>query len=126
VVGRLYILLKSQECGIEDDPDLEQVLADWHPAIGKAIAESWNMSEALIDALELQLETDPPLQEQATLTEVLCAARLFLKYEGAGEPLVASEYPLLQRLGIAVHDETSVTLAEHAEALDNIRKGLRA
>jgi hypothetical protein len=51
---------------------------------------------------------------------------LFLQYEGSGEPLVASEYPLLQRLGVAVHDETSVTLAEHAEALDNIRKGLRA
>lgn len=126
VVGRLYILLKSQECGIEDDPDLEQVLADWHPAIGKAIAESWNMSEALVDALELQLETDPPLQEQATLTEVLCAARLFLQYERSGEALVASEHRLLQRLGIADHGETSVTLADHAEALDGIRKGLRA
>ncbi len=27
VVGRLYILLKSQECGMEDDAELEQVLA---------------------------------------------------------------------------------------------------
>ena len=126
VVGRLYILLKSQECGMEDAAELEQVLADWHPAISKAIAESWNMSEDLVSALELQLETDPPLQETASLAEVLCAARLILHHDGAGEALVASEYPLLQRLGIANHGDTSVTLAEHAEALDNIRQGLRA
>jgi hypothetical protein len=33
VVGRLYILLKAQECGVEDDMELDKVLADWHPAI---------------------------------------------------------------------------------------------
>ena len=126
VVGRLYVLLKSHECGMEDDADLEQVIADWHPAISKAIAESWNMSEDLVNALELQLETDPPLHEQATLAEVLCAARLILVHEGANEELVGSEYPLLQRLGIADHGDSSVTLADHAEALDNIRQGLRA
>jgi len=126
VVGRLYILLKSQECGVEDDVELEQVLADWHPAISKAIGESWNMSEGLVSALELQLETDPPLQENATLAEVLCASRLILQHDGANEALVASEYPLLQRLGIADHSDTSVTLADHAEALNNVRQGLRA
>jgi HD-like signal output (HDOD) protein len=126
VVGRLYIILKSQEYGLEDDADLEQVLAEWHPAICKAIAESWNMSEDLVSALELQLETDPPLQENATLAEVLCAARLILQHDRASESLDASDYPLLQRLGIANHGDTSVTLAEHAETLDNIRKGLIA
>ena len=126
VIGRLYILLKSREQGIEDDTELKQVLADWHPAISKAIAESWNMSQELVDALESQLETDPPLQEQATLAEVLCAARLLLEYDSAGESLTASDYPLLQRLGIADYEDTAVTLAEHAEALDNIRQGLRA
>lgn len=126
VVGRLYIILKSQECGVEDDPELEQVLADWHPAISKAIGESWNMSEELVNALEHQLESDPPLQENATLAEVLCAAKLLLKYDVSGEPLVVSDYPLLQRLGIADHGDTEVSLAEHAEALDNVRQGLRA
>ena len=126
VVGRLYILLKAQECGVEDDVELDQVLADWHPAISKAIGESWNMSDELVNALEHQLETDPPLQENATLAEVLCAARLILQHDSADEALIASEYPLFQRLGIADHDDTSVALAEHAEALDNIRQGLRA
>ena len=126
VVGRLYILLKSQECGVEDDAELEQILADWHPTIAKAIGESWNMSDALITALELQLESDPPLHEEATLAEVLCAARLVLQYEGADQSPDAGEYPLLQRLGIAYHGDTAGPLADHAQALDDIRQGLRA
>ena len=126
VIGRLYIMLKSREQGIEDDPELEKVLDDWHPAISKAIAESWNMSDQLTEALEMQLETDPPLREEASLAEVLCAARLFLRYEASGDELVASEYPLLQRLGMADHGDSAVTLAQHADALDEIRKGLRA
>lgn len=125
VVGQLYTLLKSQDCGIDDYAALEDVLIDWHPTISKAIAESWNMSEDLVNALELQLETDPPLQESATLAEVLCSARLILEYSKSVEPLAASEYPLLQRLGIADFGESSVTLDDHAEALDAIRQGLR-
>ncbi len=126
VIGRLYILLKSHECGIVIDAELEQVLDDWHPAIAKAIGESWNMTDGLIAALEQQMETDPPLQENATLAEVLCAARLVHQHDTSGDELMGSEYPLLQRLGLADHGDTSVTLEEHAEALDKIRQGLRA
>jgi len=125
VVGRLYIFLKSQEFGTMGYAELEPILADWHPAIGKAIAESWGMSEELANALETQLETNPPLQESASLAEVLSAAKLILQYSQSGDPLDASEYPLLQRLGIADHGENAVTLDEHADAIDEIRQGLR-
>ncbi len=125
VIGRLYILWKSDECGMTDYAQLESVLNDWHPTIGKAIVESWNMSATIADALETQLETDPPLQESATLAEVLCAARLIFQYESSGEPLVASEYPLLQRLGIADFGDESVTLDAHAEAIGKIRQSLQ-
>ena len=125
VIGRLYIFLKSQEYGGLNYAELEPILADWHPAIAKAIAESWDMSEELVNALETQLDTDPPLGESATLAEVLSVARLFLQYSISGEPLDASEYPLLQRLGIADHDDGAVTLAGHEEAIDVIRQSLR-
>ncbi len=125
VLGRLYIFMKSQEYGAIDYVELETILADWHPAIGKAIAETWDMSEELVNALETQLDPDPPLRETASLAEVLSAARLILHSDTSGEPLVASEYPLLQRLGIADHSESSVTLNDHAKAIDDIRQGLR-
>ena len=126
VIGRLYIFMKSEEFGGIDFAELEEILAGWHPAIAKAIAESWNMSEELVNALESQLDTDPELRETASLAEVLSASRLLLHHELAGDELNASEYPLLQRLGIADHGETAVTLDEHAEMIDQIRQGLRA
>lgn len=125
VIGRLYIFMKSQEYGDIDYAKLETILADWHPAISKAIAESWHMSEELVNALETQLDTDPPLRDSASLAEVLSAARLILRYSTSGDPLDANEYPLLQRLCIAGHNESSVTLDDHAEAIDEIRQGLR-
>ena len=124
VLGRLYIFMKSLQAGGLDYAELEPILTDWHPAISKAIAESWNMSEELVNALETQLDTNPALRESASLAEVLSAARLILHHERAGEPLSASEFPLLQRLGIADHSENAVTLEAHAAAIDEIRQGL--
>lgn len=125
VLGRLYIFMKSQDYGDLDYTELETILADWHPAIAKAIAEDWEMSEELVNALETQLDPDPPLRETASLAEVLSAARLIFQSTTSGEPLAASEYPLLQRLGIADHNEESVTLDDYAEAIDEIRRGLK-
>ncbi len=126
VLGQLYIFMKSQDYGVMDYGELETILADWHPAISKAIAESWNMSEELVNALETQLDTNPALRDSASLAEVLSAARLILQYEESGESLNASAYPLLQRLGLAKHDETGVTLENHAKLIDAIRQGLKA
>lgn len=125
VLGRLYIFFKSEEFGTIDYADLEPILDMWHPAIAKAIAESWDMSEALVDALESQLENDPDLKEQATVAEVLSAARLIHEHKLSGDPLAASEYPLLLRLGIANHGDTEVTMEQHAEALALIRQSFK-
>ena len=82
------------------------------------------MPDELAQALEMQLDTDPPLQDAATLAEVLSAARLFLRYSELDEDLSAKEYPLLQRLGIANHQQQAVTLEAHAQLIDAIRSGL--
>ena len=124
VVGKLYIFMKAEAQDSLDYTELESILADWHPAISKAIAESWNMSADMVTALETQLEENPEVRENASLTEVLAAARLFLDQAQSGEPLVASQYPLLQRLGIANHGDAEVTLAEYAEEIGEIRQGL--
>ena len=103
--------------------------ATYNIAVGIALRELQEERhvdrEKLANALETQQETDPPLQESASLAEVLSAAKLILQYSQSGNPLDASEYPLLQRLGIADHGEISVTLDEHADAIDEIRQGLR-
>jgi HD-like signal output (HDOD) protein len=124
VLGRLYIFMKSQNHDDIAYEELEAITADWHPAICKAIADSWNMSDELTTALETQLETNPDLKETATIAEVLSASKLLFEHERSSTPLDASEYPLLQRLGIADHGESSVTLDTHSEAIAGIRQGL--
>jgi HD-like signal output (HDOD) protein len=124
VVGRLYIFMKSQECGGLTLAELEQIVHDWHPAICKAIGESWGMSEELVTALESQLETDPPLQDKASLAEVLVAAKIIVKHKNSGTPLPGDQYPLLQRLGIAAASEPAVDLDEHEADIDAVRQGL--
>lgn len=125
VLGRLYIFMKSQDHGGMAYAELESIITDWHPAICKAIAESWNMSDELVSALESQLDTNPEVREAASLAEVLSASRLVFEHEASGQALDAGQYPLLQRLGIADHDESAVSMDEHAEAIDEIRQGLK-
>ena len=68
VIGRLYIFMKAQDYEGMTPAELEDVLSDWHPSISKAIAESWGMSPEMVEALETQLDTDPPLKETASLS----------------------------------------------------------
>lgn len=124
VLGRLYILMKCEDYGGIEFAELEQILAGWHSAISKAIAESWGMSDELASALESQLETDPELKETASLTEVLVAARLIAAHNASETPLSGARYPLLQRLGIASAGDQAVSLAEHEGDIDAVRKGL--
>jgi HD-like signal output (HDOD) protein len=123
VLGRLYIFMKSQECGDINFAELEQIISEWHPAIAKAIAESWGMSDELVNALENQLESDPPLQEKASLAEVLVSAKLIVGHKNSGTPLEGSEFPVLQRLGIAARNDVAVTLEKFEADIDAIRQG---
>jgi HD-like signal output (HDOD) protein len=125
VLGRLYILIKSEEYDAISFAELEQILSQWHPAISKAIAESWGMSEELASALESQLDTDPELKDTASLTEVLVAAKLIASHNASATPLNSDEYPLLQRLGIAACNDPDVSMAAHEAEIDAVRKGLR-
>jgi HD-like signal output (HDOD) protein len=124
VLGRLYIFMKWQEYGDVGWEELAEILNSWHPAIAKAIAETWGMSEPLAEALEHQLEPDLPVQESATLAEVLSASRLIHQHTVAQTPLEPSLYPLVQRLGIAGVDSERVTLDEHADQIAGIRNAL--
>ena len=124
VLGRLYIFMKSIEYPDISYSELDEILREWHPAIAKAIAETWNMSDELANALENQLHTDLPVEEKATTAEVLIAARLIYQHDLAGEPLDGTLFPILQRLGICAADDTEASLEEHEPQIDSIRNAL--
>jgi len=124
VLGRLYIFMKSIEYPDMSYSELDEILKEWHPVIAKAIAETWGMSEGLAHALENQLHVEIPVEENATIAEVLIAARLIYQHEMAKEPLDGSLFPILQRLGICSAEESEVSLEEHQTQIDNMRNAL--
>jgi HD-like signal output (HDOD) protein len=124
VLGRLYIFMKSIEYPDISYSELDEVLREWHPAIAKAIAETWNMSDELANALENQLHTDLPVEEKATIAEILISARLIYQHELAEQPLDGTLFPILQRLGICAADDTETSLEEHQAQIENIRNAL--
>ena len=126
VIGRLYIVMRFEEIRPAGDTELEEVVADWHTAIAKAIAESWGLSQALITALEQQNDYDVRFQGPVKLTEVLIAAKAV--NHGGREPEGTPEspaLPVLERLGIPANDRTSTMgLGTHIEEIERIRSAL--
>lgn len=96
VLGQLHIFMKSQDYAGIEYAEMESILAEWHPAIG----------------------------ETASLGEVLAAARSILRFQASEVPLDPRGYPLLQRLGLASHDDGSLTLDDYAEDIEAIRSRL--
>jgi HD-like signal output (HDOD) protein len=124
VLGRLYIFMKSIEYPDISYSELDEVLREWHPAIARAIAETWGMSDELANALENQLQTDLPVEETATLCEVLIAARVVYQHEVAQQALDGTLFPILQRLGICSANDVNASIEEFRPQIDNIKNAL--
>jgi len=131
VIGRLYIVMRFEETEHVSDAELEGIVAEWHTAIGKAIAESWGLSEALSIALEQQNDYDINLSGPVRLCEVLIAAKIinFGGQDPTGCDPDAETEPatlaVLERLGIPSNDKTSTRgLGTHIEEIERIRSAL--
>ncbi len=126
VIGRLYIFMKAQEHSAMDETELREVINEWHPAISKAIAESWGLSDALAEALEHQLETDSMHREADLLTDVLLAARLVRQSRESGDQLLVEMYPVLSRVGICGYDAETADFSELEPEVQAVRQTLGA
>jgi len=79
-LGSLYVLTCAHREGIAQGNATEwtAMIADWHPAIARAILENWGMPEHLAEAVESQdglREGDPA--DMPPLSRLLAAAKLY-------------------------------------------------
>ncbi len=130
-IGRLYIIKRFEEADHVSDEELQTTVAEWHPTIGKAIAESWGLPEALGTAIEQQNDYEINCRGPVSLSEVLIAARLTNRGtspEAGAEPDTDEEQqaaPVFDRLGIPRNDESgAVDLSTHIEEIGGIRSAL--
>jgi HD-like signal output (HDOD) protein len=119
VLGRLYIIMRAQDMAELRDADVAAIVGDWHATIGKAIAESWGLPEALQDAVQHQDEFELELEGSVTLTDILITAKLLLR--GITD---AGRYPALRRVGVAAADRAVTALAEYESELKAVKSSL--
>jgi HD-like signal output (HDOD) protein len=72
-IGRLYIMVRSagKSEQLYQDPTFRDMIAGWHPAIGKAVLENWDFDAAVCEALGDQSDYERSGRGDPDLTDVL-------------------------------------------------------
>jgi HD-like signal output (HDOD) protein len=75
-IGRLYIMVRSvgKSDKLYQDPSFVDMIASWHPAIGKAVLGNWGFDDHMCEALGDQDDHDRSGKHEADLTDILVVA----------------------------------------------------
>jgi HD-like signal output (HDOD) protein len=75
-IGRLYIMVRSvgKSDVLYKDPSFVDMIASWHPAIGKAVLENWGFDEHMCEALGDQDDHDRGGKNEPDLTDIIVVA----------------------------------------------------
>jgi HD-like signal output (HDOD) protein len=116
-IGRLYIMVRA--VGKSDklwrDQSFTEMVEGWHPAIGKAVLESWGFADEMAQALGDQHDHDRGWKGEADLTDVLIVGiSLFgVLREPAPRTVVMDGISSFQRLHLTAADCTAIM--QHTE-----------
>jgi HD-like signal output (HDOD) protein len=117
-IGKLYILTRASKHPelFANEVVLDDIIADWHPAIGKAILENWGFAEAMSRAVG-QEDFSRPDEETPDLTDVVGVAIMMVAFgtDVAGLALELQEEPAALRLGLDAAKTTAVMQDSAAE-----------
>jgi len=75
-IGRLYIMVRSvgKSDKLYQDPNFIDMIASWHPAIGKAVLENWGFDDHMCEALGDQDDHDHSGKNEPDLTDIIVVA----------------------------------------------------
>jgi HD-like signal output (HDOD) protein len=75
-IGRLYIMAHSvgKSQAVNNELLNSDLIAGWHPSIGKAVLENWDMGEEMAQAIESQFDYQRKVLAEADLTDILIAS----------------------------------------------------
>jgi HD-like signal output (HDOD) protein len=75
-IGRLYIMVRSvgKADKLYQDPNFVDMIASWHPAIGKAVLENWGFDDHMCEAVGDQGDDDRSGKHEPDLTDILVVA----------------------------------------------------
>ena len=75
-IGRLYIMVRSvgKSDKLYQDPSFVDMIANWHPAIGKAVLENWGFDDHMCEALGDQDDHDRAGKSEPDLSDIIVVA----------------------------------------------------
>ena len=84
-VGKLYILMRAQGEveALAGDAAFEAVLSAWHPRMGRAVIEAWELSPELAAAVGEHLSCSLEAPDPPTLTAVVAVANYLVEHSEA-------------------------------------------
>lgn len=91
-IGKLYVLTRASAHPelFANPATLKEIMAEWHPAIGKAILESWQFPEAITQAVAEQQDLSRTEPEAPDLTDVLAVSVVMAERAADFPALVAA------------------------------------
>ncbi len=116
-IGRLYIMahaLQRPEAA-NLGTDCADVIAAWHPGIGKAVLENWRVGEAMADSVGDQTNYDRGNRREADLTDVLIVSIALADSLGNTPLRLAEVEEIMSFRIIGLSQEDCDTTLKHAE-----------
>jgi HD-like signal output (HDOD) protein len=116
-IGKLYIIARAPK-NPDSAPALDPaVVHDWHPNIGKALAQNWKLPEEIASAIAGQLESErshegPPDLLDLLIVAVEVAAKMAAR---APDDAALAQLPAAVALGLSAPAFKRIALDAHAE-----------
>jgi HD-like signal output (HDOD) protein len=84
-VGRLYILMQAKETVevLAGDAGFQSVVAAWHPRMGRAVIEAWELSPALAAAVGDHESCSLAVSEPPSMTGIVAVANYLVEHSEA-------------------------------------------
>jgi HD-like signal output (HDOD) protein len=84
-IGKLYIFMRAKDDveALSSDPGFQSVLAAWHPRIGRAVIEAWELPEQLAAAVGDHEACSLDAPEPPTMTAVVAVANYLAEHSEA-------------------------------------------
>ncbi len=116
-IGCLYIMAHAvgKPGAVKMDLESKETIAAWHPSIGRAVLENWQVGEATAEAVGQQCDYDRPHRRDPDLTDILIVSIALAEDLEQPPPRVIEMGKITSfgNIGLTVQD--CMTMLKHTE-----------
>ena len=127
-IGKLYIVTRAEKHPVlfMQPAEMNDMICDWHAAIGKAILENWEFAESMSEAISAQDDLSRESDEAPNLSDVIAAAILMASFasDPAALELAMQNSPVIDRLRLNAA-KASIIMGESAAEIASLRSALK-